>query len=238
MSTELGPQGENAILARLPRKEYERLATHLEPVPLPHKKTLYESYEPVKYIYFPLRGMISLVTNMENGASVEVGVVGREGLSGIHAALGAESSPNENMVQIGGDGLRMRLDALRAEIKQGGVLQDLILKYTHGLMIQMSQTAACNRLHLVEERLARWLLMSHDRALSDDLPLTHEFLAMMLGTRRAGITGAALSLQAEGLISYTRGHIHILDRKGLENFTCECYSIIKGEFDRLVSSPS
>ncbi len=225
----------NRILGRLTDEEYLRLAPHLEAVQLILGRTIHPANEPISHIYFPENSMISLVSNMSNGSTVEVGVVGREGAAGIHALLGAESSQNESMVQIADGAVRIKKDVLRAEFKRGGGLHDLLLRYMHALWIQTSQTAACNRLHSVEERLSRWMLMCHDRAPSDNLPLTHEFLAMMLGTRRAGVTGAALSLQAEGFVNYRRGNVTILDRGGLENFTCECYQIVKAEFDSLES---
>lgn len=235
MSTEPRPSIKNRILGRLPEEEYLRLAPHLEAVQLTLGRTIHPANEPISHIYFPENSMISLVSNMANGSTVEVGVVGREGAAGIHALMGAESSQNESMVQIADGAVRIKTEVLRAEFKRGGGLQDLLLRYMHALLIQVSQTAACNRLHSVEERLSRWLLMCHDRAPSDNLPLTHEFLAMMLGTRRAGVTGAALSLQAEGFVNYRRGNVTILDRAGLENFTCECYQIVKAEFDSLES---
>jgi CRP-like cAMP-binding protein len=173
--------------------------------------------------------MISVVSNLAQGQSVEIGVVGREGMSGIEVLMGVDSIPNESMVQLADGALRMTTAVIRAEFKRGGALQDLLMRYTHTLLTQVSQSAVCNRLHSVVERLARWLLMCQDRAESDDLPLTQEFIAMMLGTRRSGVTEAAIALQGEGYIRYSRGHITILDRPGLEEFTCECYAVIKAE---------
>jgi CRP-like cAMP-binding protein len=169
---------------------------------------------------------------MRDGSTVEIGVVGPEGMVGIHALLGIESTPNESMVQVPGDGMRIRIGTLLDEFRRGGALQDLTLRYLYAFMMQISQTAACNRLHTVEERLARWLLMCHDRVEGDELALTHDFLAMMLGVRRAGVTGAAVALQAEGYIRYSRGHVTVMDRKALEEFVCECYAAVKAEFDR------
>ncbi len=223
----------NRILSRLTDEEYLRLAPHLESVELTHNQTIYRANEPISHLYFPEHAMISIVSNMEDGSTVEIGVVGREGMAGIHVLLGVETTQNESMVQMPNGGIRIKTEVLLAEFKRGGALQASVLRYMHALIVQISQTAVCNRLHSVEERLARWLLMCRDRAEFNELPLTHEFLAMMLGTRRAGVTGAALSLQAEGFIRYSRGNIVILDRAGLENFACECYGITKAEFDRL-----
>lgn len=163
-----------------------------------------------------------------------MGVVGNEGIFGVNVVLGSVSVPLEAIVQVPGDGLRIPADVLKKEFKKGGLLHDLLLRYTQAFIIQIAQTAACNRSHPVGGRLARWLLMSHDRAMSDELRLTQEFIAVMLGTRRAGITEAAGKLQNEGMIKYSRGHITVLDRKKLESTSCECYQIVKNEFDRLL----
>jgi CRP-like cAMP-binding protein len=176
--------------------------------------------------------MISLVSQLSDGSSVEVGLTGFEGMAGLPVVLGVDRSPHECMAQIPDGAVRASSRAIINEFKRGGALQHLLLRYAQSLMLQISQVATCNRVHLVEERLARWLLMSQDRCVGDDLPLTQEFIAMMLGVRRAGVTGAAVSLQAEGLISYSRGHITITDRAGLEDFACECYEVVKAEFDR------
>lgn len=223
----------NWILNSLPAEDYRRLHPHLEPIELPHGKVIQAQHDPVIYIYFPENAMVSLVARMASGATVEVGVVGHEGIIGLGSLMGVDAAAHESMVQIPDGGRRIRAETLRAEFARGGALQQLLLKYMHAVMTQISQTAACNRLHTIEERLARWLLMSHDRTASDVLPLTHEFLSVMLGTRRAGITGAAINLQAEGFINYTRGQITIADRPGLENFSCECYAIVRQEFNRL-----
>jgi hypothetical protein len=170
----------------------------------------------------------------EDGASVEVGMVGNEGMFGVCVFLGSVSTPLEAVVQLPGDGMRMRADVLKREFQKGGRLQDLLLRYTQLFITQIAQTAACNRVHTVEVRLAKWLLMCQDRANSKDLALTHEFIATMLGTRRAGITEAANQLRGEGLINYRRGHVTVTDRDGLEALSCECYLLMKKEFDRLV----
>jgi CRP-like cAMP-binding protein len=228
------PPTENRILAALPKEEYERLAPHLEQVELYHGQCLYDVDGPIDHVYFPLNSMISLVARLSDGSSVEIGVTGFEGMTGLPVVFGVDRSPHECMAQIPDGAMRASAKVIKSEFKRGGVLQHLLLRYAQSLMLQISQVAACNRLHLVEERLARWLLMSYDRCVCEDLPLTQEFVSMMLGVRRAGVTSAAVSLQAEGFIHYSRGRITIKDRKGLEGFTCECYRIVKAEFDRLL----
>lgn len=223
---------ENHILAALPREDYERLAPHLEPIELTHGKMLYEPGGVIKHVYFPVNSMISLVSQLSDGSSVEVGVVGFEGMAGLPLVLGVDKSPHETMAQIPGAAIKLKSEVTKAEFKRGGALHDFVLRYAQKQMLQTSQVAACNRLHTIEERLARWLLMSHDRCLCDELPLTHEFLSMMLGSRRAGVTTAALALQADDFIRYSRGNITMIDRHGLEGFACECYAIVKTEFDR------
>jgi CRP-like cAMP-binding protein len=225
----------NHILASLPPEDYERLALHLEQVELPLGKIVQESGSVIKHVYFPQKSMVSLISQTLEGESVEVGIVGFEGVAGVSCVLGVEESPYQMLVQINDGAMRLPVKALRDEFKRGGALHDLLLRYTQGLLLQTSQIAACNRLHLVSERLARWLLMSDDRCLCEDLPFTHEFLSLMLGVRRAGVTESALILQAEGYISYHRGRIRILDREGLEDHSCDCYEVIKAEFDLLVS---
>jgi CRP-like cAMP-binding protein len=235
MSATPRPQSENHILSSLPPEEYERLAPHLEQVELPLGKVIQEAGGQITHVYFPERSMVSLVSHSAEGESVEVGIVGFEGMVSISAILGVDKSPHEMLVQIPDGALRLPVGALRDEFKRGGVFQDKLLRYTQGLLLQTSQVAACNRLHLVSERLARWLLMSVDRCVCGELPFTQEFLSLMLGVRRAGVTEAALILQAEECISYRRGHIKITDRKRLEEHTCECYLIVKAEFDLLIA---
>jgi len=235
MSQEARPHADNRLLAALPREDFERLAPHMEEVELGSGQILYHSGQPVDYVYFPTGAMVSLVAQMAGGAEVEVGVTGFEGVVGLPILLGTEKSPHLNMVQMPGDAFRVRASELRDEFSRGGGLQRMLLPYAQSVMVMASQTAACNALHTLAERLAKWLLMSHDRRRGDELPLTHEFLSMMLGVRRAGVTEAAVVLQAEGLINYRRGRITVLDREGLEGFACECYPVIKAEFDRLPS---
>lgn len=225
----------NRILGALPRNEYEKLLPHLEPVTLHFGQVLYRADEPITHVYFPIHGTVSVLSIFEDGGSVEVGMVGNEGMFGVGVFLGSVASPLESVVQIPGDGIRMKSDVLKSEFKKGGHLHDLLLRYTQAFIIQIAQTAACNRAHPVAGRLARWLLMCQDRAHSLHLELTQEFIAMMLGTRRAGITEAARQLQEAGTISYRRGHIHITDRLGLESMSCECYPLVKKEFARLLA---
>jgi CRP-like cAMP-binding protein len=226
------PPIKNRILSSLPREDYERIVPHLKPVELPRGEVLYHTNERIEEVYFPLNAMLSLVSRMSDGANVEVGVVGYEGLGGLPYMLGAEKSPHEVMTQIPGAGLRASADVIKDEFKRGGAFQDLMHRYMQSLLVMTAQAAACNGSHSVSERLARWLLMSSDRCVCDELPLTHEFLAMMLGSRRAGVTETALMLQSAGLITYKRGRITITDRSGLEDFACECYGILKREFNR------
>jgi CRP-like cAMP-binding protein len=236
MSTliESPPATTNIILNALTRAEYERLSVYLEPVNLMLGEVLCHPDQPITHVYFPNRGTVSLVSTFEDGGSVEVGMVGNEGMFGVCVFLGSISTPLEAIVQLPGDGLRMRADVLKKEFKKGGQLQDLLLRYTQAFITQIAQTAACNSAHPTDGRLVRWLLMCQDRSHSKDLELTQEFIATMLGTRRAGVSVAAGELQARGLIKYHRGHITILDREGLEAASCECYPIVKKEFARLV----
>ena len=217
------PQFKNKILAALADETYQRLLPHLETVTLPHGEVLYEMGGAVDYAYFPFGSLISLVTEMTDGRIIEVGLVGSDGMSGLTALMGEETSPERALVQIADGAARCELAVIKTEFDRGGDLQTVLLRYARALMKQVSRTAACNASHVAEERLSRWLLMSQDRVGSDELNLTQEFLAEMLGTRRATVSLAAMVLQTEGLISYNRGHIRIVDRKGLEEFTCECY---------------
>jgi CRP-like cAMP-binding protein len=235
MSATPRPQFYNHILSSLPPEDYGRLVPHLEPVELPLGKVIQEAGEKITHVYFPERAMISLVSHTPDGDSVEVGIVGFEGMVSISAILGVDKSPHEMLVQIPDAAMRLPVGALLDEFKRTGTLHDKLLRYTQGLLLQTSQVAVCNAKHPVSERLARWLLMSQDRCACDDLPFTHEFLSLMLGVRRAGVTEAAIILQAEECISYKRGRIRITDRQGLEDHTCDCYEVIKAEFDLLVS---
>jgi CRP-like cAMP-binding protein len=230
----LEPVG-NRLLARLPEEEMERLLPNLEHVSFVLGEVIYESGGQQSYIYFPTTAIISLLYMMENGSSAEMGVAGNEGLVGIALFMGGDTVPNRAIVQSAGDALRMKTKVLQDEFARGGMFQRLLLRYTQALMTQMSQTAVCNRLHTVEQQLCRWLLLSRDRLNSDELVMTQELIANMLGVRREGVTHAAQRLQENGLISYARGHIRILDRSGLEVAVCECYGVVKDEYDRLLA---
>ncbi len=214
----------NHILAALPRREYERMLPNLEFISLPLDVSLYKSGDFIEYVYFLSEGVVSLITHMKSGAAIEVGLIGTDGMVGIPVLLGEKIAFEEAVVQINGSGLRMKSEKLKELLKKAHnpLLTELLL-YTRTLMKQVAQTAACNRLHNVEERLARWLLMCHDRVESDELPLTQEFISHMLGTRRATVGSAAGVLQAKGVIKYSRGRVTILSRKRLEEFACECY---------------
>jgi CRP-like cAMP-binding protein len=220
------PQTTNQVLSALPAEDYQRLAPHLEDTDLTHARVLYDIGAPVDYAYFPLSAMVSLVTEMLDGKIVEVGIVGNDGMTGIAALLGEGTSPERAIVQIADGGIRAKFSVVKDEFERGGALQKLLLGYARQLMKQVAQTAACNASHTAEERLSRWLLMCHDRVNSNELRLTQEFIAEMLGTRRATVSVAAMVLQTDGLIQYNRGHIKIIDRPGLEEFTCECYKAV------------
>jgi CRP-like cAMP-binding protein len=224
----------NRILAALPRQEYDHLLEHLTPVSLPLGETLYHPDQQIKHVYFVNTGVVSLVAKLKDGKSVEVGLVGSEGMVGLSIVLGDDVSPNHAIVQIADGAMRMDADKLKEVLKEEGSLLQLLLLSALVMMQQVSQTAACNCSHTVGERLARWLLMCHDRVAGDKLGLTQEFIAQMLGTRRSGVSEAAIILQTEGLIHYSRGQITVLDRKGLEEFACECYGVVKEEADRLL----
>jgi CRP-like cAMP-binding protein len=195
---------------------------------------VYDTDKRMEHIYFPTTSVVSLIYTTEEGATAEMGLVGNEGVVGVASFLGGGTTPNRAVVQVAGGALRMRAVAIRAEFERGGPFQLALLRYTQALLTQISQTAVCNRLHPVEKRLCRWLLMTRNRLPSDEILMTQEFIAYMLGVRREGVTTAAHHLQEVGLIRYARGHISILDRKGLEAASCECYRVVKGEFDRLL----
>jgi CRP-like cAMP-binding protein len=218
----------NLILAGLPRKEYASMLPDLEEVALPSGEKLYKSGDAIEHVYFPGEGLVSLVTHMNDGTTVEVGIIGRDGMVGIPVLLGDDIAFEEAVVQIEGSAMRMRSGDFKESLKENhSPLLTQLLLYTRSLMRQVGRTAACNRIHTVEERLSRWLLMCHDRMETDELPLTQEFISNMLGTRRASVGSAATGLQTEGLIRYSRGHIKILDRAGLEDSACECYLAAK-----------
>jgi CRP-like cAMP-binding protein len=225
---------QNKILKALPIEEYQRLAPHLKTVEHPQGHTLYHQGDNLDYVYFPNSGMVSLVTVMKDGASVEVGIVGRSGMVGISTVLGDHISPNDVIVQIADGAVRLSAKTLGEHLKDGGELQRLLHRYIVAHLKQTAQTAACNRNHHIGERLAYWLLMCQESVGGDRLKLTQEFIAQMLGVRRAGVTDAAVTLQSLGLIKYRRGDIEILDRPGLEEFACECFRAVSDEFERLI----
>jgi CRP-like cAMP-binding protein len=225
---------ENHLLAVLPDAEMERLLPNLELVSLALGQVIYESGGQMSHVYFPTNSIISLLYLMENGATAEIGVTGYEGMVGIALFMGGQTTPNRAVVQSAGHAYKMSAKALQAEFVKGGMFQQMLLRYTQALITQISQTAVCNRLHSVEQQLCRWLLLSYDRLHSDKLVMTHTLIANMLGVRREGITIAAKHLQEKGIISYVRGTITLLDRPRLEAIVCECYRVVKNEYDRLL----
>lgn len=226
----------NQLLASLSDAEYERLLPHLKHVSLPISEILCEAGDVMKYAYFPLSGMISMLSIQVDGANVEVGVIGSDGMLGLPIFLGNGIAPNKAIVQVSDNAMSMRVEAdiLRAEFKRAGPMQALLLRYTQAFFTQVSQSAACNRLHSLDQRLCRWLLVVHDRMESDHFRLTQEFISQMLGTRRSGVSEAAGILQNAGLINYSHGKIHIINRKGLESGSCDCYRIVKDMSARIL----
>jgi len=227
---------ENRLLASLPADEYERLLPRLQPVLFSLGEVVYEFGGQLDYVYFPTNSIVSLLYTMENGTSAEMGLTGNDGVVGIALFMGGGTMPNRAVVQSAGGALRMKARVLQDEFALGGKFQHLLLRYTHALITQISQTAVCNRLHAVEQQLCRWLLLSHDRVKGDELVMTQELIADMLGVRREGVTVAAGRLHDAGAISYVRGHITILNRHKLEEIVCECYQVVKDEFDRLLGT--
>jgi len=234
MSTLHGPS-QNHLLAALPTAEFEPMAAHLEPVNLPLGEMLYEPGDQLRHAYFPTTAIVSLHYVMEDGASAESAGVGNEGVVGISLFMGGNTTPSAAVVQTAGHAYRLESRWLLQEFSRAGLLQRLLLRYTQALMTQMAQTAACNRHHSVEQQLCRWLLLTLDRMQSNELVMTQELIASMLGVRREGVTEAAGNLQRAGYISYRRGHIAVLDRYGLEERVCECYAVVKTELNRLLS---
>jgi CRP-like cAMP-binding protein len=225
---------QNHLLAALPPQDYERLLPNLELAHLPLGWAVYEAGGELGYVYFPTTSIVSLLYVMNDGAAAEIALTGCEGLVGIALFMGGETTPSRAVVQSAGHGYRLKAAVLKTEFDQGGTLQHLALRYTQALITQMAQTAVCNRHHSVEQQLCRWLLLSLDRLPSNQLTMTQELIANMLGVRREGVTEAAGKLQKAGLIHYSRGHIAVLDRPGLEARVCECYAVVKKEYDRLL----
>ncbi|HEX8068731.1 MAG TPA: Crp/Fnr family transcriptional regulator [Pyrinomonadaceae bacterium] len=222
----------NRLLAALPPADYERLQPALEPVRLAKGQVLYLLGDTVNYCYFPFGGVISILSATESGDTVEVAMIGSEGMAGVPSILQVGSAPYQVMVQIEADGLRIRAEPLAREFNRGGALHSLLLRYTHGLLCQIAQSAVCNRFHTVKQRLCRWLLITRDRVRADAFPLTQEYIAHMLGVPRTNVTMTASALQRERLIRYTRGRINIIDHQGLERAACECYRLLKTEVDK------
>jgi CRP-like cAMP-binding protein len=225
---------QNRLLAALPAEDYARLEPHLTLVPLPLGEVLYESGIHLRDVYFPTNSIVSLLYALVNGASAEIAVVGNEGIIGISLFMGGETTPSRAVVQSAGHAYRLAGKVLKDEFVRGAAMQHLLLRYTQALITQMAQTAVCNRHHSLDQQLCRWLLLSLDRLASSDLVMTQELIANMLGVRREGVTEAAGKLQSAGLIRYSRGHITVVDRPGLEARTCECYAVVKKESDRLL----
>jgi CRP-like cAMP-binding protein len=224
----------NRLLEALPLAESQRWLPVLETVDLPLGTVLYEPGGTLSHVYFPTTAIVSLLYVMENGASAEIAVVGNEGIVGVSLFMGGESTPSRAVVQSGGKGLRLRAALMKEEFNRAGSVLHLLLRYTQALITQMAQTAVCNRHHTLDQQLCRWLLLSLDRLDGNELIMTQELIANMLGVRREGVTEGALKLQHAGLISYSRGHITVLDRPGLEKRSCECYAVVKKEYDRLL----
>ena len=225
---------QNLLLAALPGDEWQRWKPHLESVQLPLGEVLYESGGTLSNVYFPTTAIVSLLYVMENGDPAEIAVVGKEGLVGVSLFMGGGSTPSRAVVQSAGAGFRLKADVMKTGFERGGPVMHLFLRYTQALITQMAQTAVCNRHHSLDQQLCRWLLLSLDRLLGNELAMTQELIANMLGVRREGVTEAAMNLQKAGLIRYSRGRITVLDRPALEKRVCECYAVVKKEYDRLL----
>jgi CRP-like cAMP-binding protein len=227
-------RGRNRILELLPKDEYDRVVSRMERVSLSSRQMVQEIGKPIEHAYFPLTCVMSLVITMQDGDTVEAATTGNEGMVGVSLLMGACQSTVNAFAQVPGDALRMRRSVLSAELHAGGVFPDVMRRYGEAYLTQIAQSAACNRLHPVEQRLCRWILMTHDRVGLDRLPLTQEFIAAMLGVRRATVSTTAAILQDEGYIHYTRGVIDVLDRAGLEAASCECYGVVRAELERML----
>lgn len=232
--SEMDDPRQNHLLGALPAADLARLSPCLERVPMPLGHVLYESGAQMRHVYFPSTSIVSLLYVMEDGASAEIAVVGNDGVIGVALFMGGETTPNRAVVQSAGHGYRLTGQMLKQEFNRSGELHHLLLRYTQALLTQMAQTAVCNRHHSLDQQLCRWLLLSLDRLPANELVMTQELIANMLGVRREGVTEAAGNLQRAGLIEYRRGHITVLDRLGLEARACECYLVVKKEFDRLL----
>jgi len=228
----------NRLLSLLPGRDYARLRPHFEPVSLGYRQSLYRARGPIEFVYFIETGVGSLVNTMANGAASEVGTIGNEGVVGLPLLLGDDRAPHSVYVQVPGGGVRVKASQFQKELERSASLRLVMLRYVHAFFNQVAQSAACNQYHSIEQRCCRWLLMTHDRMDSDEFLLTQEFLAMMIGVQRTGVTAAASALQKADLIRYRRGVVTIVDRRGLELGSCECYGISKKEFDHLLGGRS
>jgi CRP-like cAMP-binding protein len=224
----------NRLLGLLPPRDYQRLRSHLQRIPLEYRQSLYRVNKPIGFVYFIETGVGSLVNTMRNGEAAEVGTIGNEGVVGLPVVLGDDRAPTSVYVQVPGAGLRMKATLFKKELAQSASMQAVMLRYAHAFFNQVAQSAACNHFHSLQQRCCRWLLMTHDRMQSDEFLLTQEFLAMMLGVQRTGVSSAAGALQRAGLIRYKRGNVTIINRRGLMQRSCECYGVSKREFDRLL----
>jgi CRP-like cAMP-binding protein len=224
----------NWLLKALPPEDYQRLRPHLEWVSILTHQVIYEANDDIEYVYFPISAMISLVSTLMDGSTIEVGIIGHEGMAGIPVFLGGTTGNHRVFVQVAGDAFRLKASILQAEFNQGSSLQKILLRYVQTRFAQTSQSVACNRFHTTEERLARWLLLVADAVFKDEFLLTQEFIGQMVGVRRVGVTVAAGNLAQLGLIRYTRGKIEIVNRLRLEDFSCECYGVIRNEFARIL----
>ncbi|MDP9222864.1 MAG: Crp/Fnr family transcriptional regulator [Chloroflexota bacterium] len=229
------PTGGNRLLGLLPADVRSQLEADLDPVRVAFKEPLYEPHRPIDYVFFPVDGVVSIVAVLEEGGPVEIATVGNEGMLGLPVFLGGRSIPSRVFCQIEGEALRMRAERFREHVRRHEPLREVLGRYTQALFNFVAQSAACNRVHPVQKRCARWMLTTHDRIGRETFPLTQEFLAQMLGTRRAAVNSAASALQQAGFIRYQRGQITVSDRRGLERSTCECYAVIRREFDRLLT---
>jgi CRP-like cAMP-binding protein len=227
----------NRLLAALPPADFQAFASHLERVELGQRDALFEPEVPIPFVYFPETAVVSLTSFLHDGGSVEIGTAGREGMAGLSIFLGERSGTVRAITQIPGTAVRMKADVFARVAAASGPLHALLLRYTHAFLSQVAQTAACNGAHLVAQRCARWLLMTHDRVERDDFPLTHELLAFMLGVRSAGVTLAMVGLQDAGLVHYMRGRVTMDDRVGLERVSCECYGVVHAQYERLFGRP-
>jgi len=224
----------NRLLGLLPRKDYERLRPHLQRIPLEYRQSLYRANKPIEFVYFIETGVGSRVNTMANGDAAEVATIGNEGVVGLSLVLANDRAPTSVYMQVPGTGLRMKATLFNKELAKSASMRTVMLRYAHAFVNQVAQSTACNQFHSIEQRCCRWLLMTHDRMQSDEFLLTQEFLAMMLGVQRTGVSAAAGALQRDGLIRYKRGHVTIVNRRALIRRSCECYGVSKREFDRLL----